>query len=161
MDIPQPIQNQKRVVIIGGGFAGLTLAKGLSSKYFQVVLLDRNNYHQFQPLLYQVATSGLEPSSISFPFRKIFQNRKNVFIRVAEVRKINSEQKYIETNIGDISYQYLVLANGAETNYFGNDLLERHAFSMKSVPEALLLRNTLLQQYEEALVTNNENERQS
>lgn len=161
MDIPLPIQNQKRVVIVGGGFAGLTLAKKLSSEYFQVVLLDRNNYHQFQPLLYQVATAGLEPSSISFPFRKIFQNRQNVFIRVAEVSKINSEQKYIETNIGNISYQYLVIANGAETNYYGNDLLQQHAYSMKSVPEALLLRNTLLQQYEAALITNNENERQS
>ena len=161
MDIPLPLQNQKRVVIIGGGFAGLTLAQRLSSKYFQVVLLDRYNYHQFQPLLYQVATSGLEPSSISFPFRKIFQNKKNVFIRVAEVIKINSEQNNIETNIGNISYQYLVIANGAETNYFGNDLLQQNAFSMKSVPEALLLRNTLLEQYEEALITNDENERQS
>lgn len=161
MDIPMPMQNQTRVVIVGGGFAGLTLAQKLSSKYFQVVLLDRNNYHQFQPLLYQVATAGLEPSSISFPFRKIFQKMKNVFIRVAEVRKINAEPKYLETSIGNISYQYLVLANGAETNYYGNDLLQQYAFSMKSVEEALLLRNTLLQQYEKALVTNNENERQS
>lgn len=161
MDIPLPTQDQKRVVIIGGGFAGLTLAKKLSSKYFQVVLLDRNNYHQFQPLFYQVATAGLEPSSISFPFRKIFQKKKNVFIRVTEVRKIHSEQKYLDTSIGNITYQYLVIANGAETNYFGNNILQQHAYSMKSVPEALLLRNTLLQQYEEALVTNNENERQS
>jgi NADH:ubiquinone reductase (H+-translocating) len=159
MEIPDRSCNQKRVVIVGAGFAGLTLAKKLSSKYFQVVLLDKNNYHQFQPLLYQVATAGLEPSSISFPLRKIFHDKKHVFIRVAEVATVNSEKNLITTSIGEFSYDYLVLANGGETNFFGMDDLRQNAFSMKSVSEALLLRNTLLQNYEQALVANSENEK--
>lgn len=159
MDIPDLTFNQKRVVIIGAGFAGLTLAKKLSSKYFQVVLLDKNNYHQFQPLLYQVATGGLEPSSISFPLRKIFQKKENVFIRIAEVLSVNTEQNSIATSIGDMDYDYLIIANGAETNYFGMEDLHQNAFSMKSVSEALLLRNTLLQNYEQALTCNSEEEK--
>ena len=158
MEIPD-IKNQKRVVIVGAGFAGLTLAKKLSSKYFQVVLLDKNNYHQFQPLLYQVATAGLEPSNISFPLRKIFQEKKNVFIRIAEVKSIEADKNVILTSVGPISYDYLVLANGAETNFFGMEDLQQNAFSMKSVSEALLLRNTLLQNYEQALTCNSDEER--
>lgn len=156
MELPDIEPSQKRVVIVGAGFAGLTLAKKLSSKYFQVVLLDKNNYHQFQPLLYQVATAGLEPSSISFPLRKIFQKRKNVFIRIAEVKSISAESNSIFTSIGEVSFDYLVLANGAETNYFGMEDLHQNAFSMKSVSEALLLRNTLLQNYEQAVNCNSE-----
>lgn len=159
MELPEKTSYQKRVVIVGAGFSGLTLAKKLSSKYFQVVLLDKNNYHQFQPLLYQVATAGLEPSSISFPLRKIFQKRKNVFIRIAEVRSVTTESNFVQTSIGDINYDYLVLASGAETNYFGMDDLHQNAFSMKSVSEALLLRNTLLQNYEQALTSKSEEER--
>lgn len=159
MEIPELSIKQKRVVIVGAGFAGLTLAKKLSPKYFQVVLLDKHNYHQFQPLLYQVATAGLEPSSISFPLRKIFQNRKDIFIRIAEVKSVNTENNSVQTSVGDISYDYLVLANGAETNYFGMDDLQQNAFSMKSVSEALLLRNTLLQNYEQALTSKSEEER--
>lgn len=109
MDIPNKHGIQKRVVIVGAGFAGLTLAKKLSSKYFQVILIDKNNYHQFQPLLYQVATSGLEPSSISFPLRKIFQHRQNVYIRIAEVIKIHPEQNRIETSVGDMDFDFLIL----------------------------------------------------
>ncbi|HTM92144.1 MAG TPA: NAD(P)/FAD-dependent oxidoreductase, partial [Flavisolibacter sp.] len=116
-------------------------------------------YHQFQPLLYQVATAGLEPSSISFPLRKIFQKRKNVFVRIAEVKSINAKNNSVQTSVGDINYDYLVLANGAETNYFGMDDLYQNAFSMKSVSEALLLRNTLLQNYEQALTSKSEEER--
>lgn len=152
MDLPELNNEQKRVVIVGAGFAGLKLAKSLSSKYFQVILLDRNNYHQFQPLLYQVATCGLEPSSISFPLRKIFQRKKNVFIRIAEVLGVDSEKQIVNTNIGEAKYDYLVLAYGATTNFFNNQQLQQNAFSMKSVPEALLLRNTLLQNYEMALI---------
>jgi NADH:ubiquinone reductase (H+-translocating) len=158
MEIPD-INNQKRVVIVGAGFAGLTLAKKLSSKYFQVVLIDKNNYHQFQPLLYQVATAGLEPSSISFPLRKIFQKKKNVFIRIAEVQSIEAGKNLISTSVGPIGYDYLVLAHGAETNFFGMEDLQQNAFSMKSVSEALLLRNTLLQNYEQALTCNSDEER--
>lgn len=159
MEIPDKPVHQKRVVIAGSGFAGLTLAKKLSPKHFQVVLLDKNNYHQFQPLLYQVATAGLEPSSISFPLRKIFQKRKNVFLRIAEVKSVNAEASTIATSAGDISYDYLVLANGATTNYFGMDDVQQHSFSMKSVSEALLLRNTLLQHYEQALTTDSKEEK--
>ena len=158
MDIPHKNSIQKRVVIVGAGFAGLTLAKKLSSKYFQVILIDKNNYHQFQPLLYQVATSGLEPSSISFPLRKIFQHYKNVYIRIAEVKNIHPEENFIETSIGNVDFDYLVLAQGAETNYFNNQSLQQNSFSMKSVAEALYLRNTLLQNFEQALISNSKNE---
>lgn len=144
--------NQKRIVIIGGGFGGLKLARELSDANYQVVLLDKNNYHQFQPLFYQVATAGLEPSAISFPFRKIFQNTKNIHIRIAEVLKINAEAQQISTNIGIINYDYLVLAIGTNTNFFGNTDLMKHASPMKSVSEALALRNTILKNYESALL---------
>jgi NADH dehydrogenase len=144
--------NQKRIVIIGGGFGGLKLARELSDANYQVVLLDKNNYHQFQPLFYQVATAGLEPSAISFPFRKIFQNTKNIHIRIAEVLKINAEAQQISTNIGIINYDYLVLAIGTNTNFFGNADLMKHASPMKSVSEALALRNTILKNYESALL---------
>lgn len=159
MEIPAKEKNQKRIVIVGAGFAGLTLAKRLSAKHFQIVLLDKNNYHQFQPLLYQVAMAGLEPSSISFPLRKIFQHKKHVCIRIAEVLRIAPQNKEVETSIGNISYDYLVLANGATTNFFGMKSVEQHAFSMKSVSEALLLRNTLLQNYEKAVNTADEKEK--
>ncbi len=152
---------RKRVVIVGAGFAGLTLARKLSPLYFEVVLIDKNNYHQFQPLLYQVATAGLEPSSISFPLRKIFQNKSNIYIRIAEVKRIHPDRSVIETSIGTMMYDYLVLASGAETNFFGNRPLQQNSYSMKSVSDALLIRNSLLQNYEQALVSSDENERES
>src|SRR5665647_1103685 len=161
MDTPYKYDFKKRVVIIGAGFAGLTLAKKISSKYFQVVLIDKNNYHQFQPLLYQVATSGLEPSSISFPLRKIFQQKRNIIIRMTEVTAVSPETKTVHTGIGDIQYDYLILAQGATTNYFNNNRLQKNAYSMKSVSEALLLRNTLLQNYELALNAENKEQRSS
>lgn len=151
MTIPRANSRQKRVVIVGAGFAGLTLAKKLSGKNFQVVLLDKNNYHQFQPLLYQVASCGLEPSSISFPLRKIFQRKKHIIIRVTDVLSVSPETNTVHTGVGAITYDYLVMAQGAVTNYFNNERLQLHAYSMKSVSEALLLRNTLLQNYEQAL----------
>ncbi|MBD80923.1 MAG: FAD-dependent oxidoreductase [Crocinitomicaceae bacterium] len=156
-----PEKRGKRVVIIGAGFAGLKLARSLSEKHFQVVLLDKNNYHQFQPLFYQVATSGLEPSSISFPIRKILQHKKHVHFRVAELQKVRWEEKTIETSIGEMGYDYLVLALGANTNFFGNQNIERHAISMKSVSEALLLRNRILENYERALNTSHGMEQES
>lgn len=159
MELPHLQHQQKRVVIAGAGFAGIRLAKKLSSKYFQVILLDKYNYHQFQPLLYQVATSGLEPSSISFPLRKIFQSYANVFMRNTEVLSVDASAKMVTTSAGTIPYDYLVLAYGATTNYFGNANLQQHAFSMKSVAEALLLRNTLLKQLEEALTVATDAER--
>ncbi|MCE9539922.1 MAG: FAD-dependent oxidoreductase, partial [Bacteroidetes bacterium] len=145
--------NQKRIVIIGGGFGGFKLAQELSKVDYQIVLIDKNNYHQFQPLLYQVATSGLEPSAISFPLRKIFQKTKNIHIRIAEVTHIIANKNQINTNIGMINYDYLVIAIGTDTNYFGNSKLMEKAMPMKSVAEALTLRNTILQNYENALTT--------
>lgn len=159
MKIPSQQPYQKRVVIVGAGFAGLTLARKLDGHYFQVVLLDRNNYHQFQPLLYQVATAGLEPSSISFPLRKVFQRKKHIVIRMTEVQSVDPIQRKLQTGLGELQYDYLVLAQGATTNYFNLAQLQQHAYSMKSVSEALLLRNTLLQHYEQALNITNPQER--
>ena len=159
MEIPGKLSTQQRVVIVGAGFAGLTLAKKLSPAYFQVILIDKNNYHQFQPLLYQVATAGVEPNSISFPLRKVLQKKKNVFIRIAEVIAVHPGDKKISTSTGELDYDFLVLAHGAATNYFGMPDIAQNAFSMKSVSEALLLRNTLLQNYEQALITGNKKEK--
>jgi NADH dehydrogenase len=155
-----PETNQKRIVIIGGGFGGLKLARKLSNTNYQVILIDKNNYHQFQPLFYQVATAGLEPSSISFPFRKIFQKSANVLIRVAEIIRIVPEKNQLESNIGIINYDYLVIAIGADTNFFGNKQIMQHAIPMKSVSEALTLRNTILQNYEDAVLVDDDAERQ-
>ncbi|MGZ4042604.1 MAG: NAD(P)/FAD-dependent oxidoreductase [Bacteroidia bacterium] len=143
----------KKLVIIGAGFAGLRLAKALKNKNLEIWLIDKNNYHQFPPLLYQVATSGLEPSSISFPIRKIFQSKKNVHIRCTEVNSIDTQTKTVATSIGSLSFDYLVIATGATTNFFGNNIIEKNALPMKSVSEALYVRNRILENFEEALIT--------
>ncbi len=161
MDWPDLKPDQKRVVIIGAGFAGLSLARKLTPTRFQVIFLDKNNYHQSQPLLYQLVTGGLDPGSISFPLRKIFRKQENVYIRVAEVLSVHEPSKTIDTSIGDISYDYLVLAQGSITNYFDNRQLQENAYSMKSVSEALLLRNTLLQNYEKAIIAEDEGTREA
>lgn len=153
-----PDTDLPRVVIVGGGFAGINLAKALKKAPVQVVLLDRNNYHLFQPLLYQVATAGLEPDSIAFPLRGIFKRQKNFVFRMAEVKHINREQNILETNIGDIRYNYLVLATGSNTNFFGNKMIEEHAIGMKSLIEAVQIRNYVLKQFEESLLLKNEAE---
>jgi len=156
-----PKTNQKRVVIVGAGFGGLELAQKLADNSdFQVVLIDKNNYHQFQPLFYQVAMAGLEPSSISFPLRKVFQNYKNVSVRVTEVTKLNYAEKSIETKIGVIEFDYLVLAMGTSTNFFGMQNIIDNAMPMKSVSEALALRNQILQNFEDALTADTLEEKQ-
>ncbi len=147
-----PETDKKRVVIVGSGFAGLKLVRGLLGKNFQIVLLDKNNFHQFQPLLYQVATAGLEPSAISFPLRKILQKEKHVHFRIAEVKEVLPEAKEIETDIGNLKYDYLVLAMGANTNFFGQENIERSSLSMKSAADAILIRNTILENFELALL---------
>ncbi len=154
--------NTMKVVIIGGGFGGLRLARKLSNKAgFDVLLIDKFNYHQFQPLFYQVATAGLDASNISFPLRKVFQNSKNVQFRMAEVIAIVSTQHKIETTIGDIEYDQLIIATGADTNFFGNQQLKDNAFPMKSTVEALQLRHRLIHNFEDALVAKSETELQS
>lgn len=155
-----PISQHKRVVIVGGGFGGLKLAHDILNADYQVVLIDRNNYHQFQPLLYQVATAGLEPSSIAFPFRKIFQKKEEFHFRLTEVIKIDPVQKFVETAIGNISFDYLIIATGADTNFFGNQQIAQNSMPMKSVSEALLLRNTFFQRMEDALNSTIDEERE-
>ena len=156
-----PVSNQKRVVIIGAGFAGLNIAEKLSGKNVQVVLIDKNNYHQFPPLFYQVATAGLEPSSISFPLRKVFQHKANVHIRITNVKSVNSLQNEVLTDLGSINYDFLIVATGTDTNFFGNKDIENFAIPMKSVSEALFLRNRILTNFESALSCSTEEERLS
>jgi len=160
MSFNLPKTEKKRVVIVGGGFGGLKLANKLRGSNFQVVLIDRNNYHQFPPLIYQVASAGIEPSSISFPFRKLFQRRKDFFFRMAEVRSIFPEHHIIQTSIGKVRYDYLVLASGTTTNFYGNKHVEEEAMPMKNVSEAMGLRNALLENFERALTCATEVERQ-
>lgn len=149
----------KRVVIVGGGFGGLKLANALRNSGMQVVLVDKNNYHQFPPLIYQVASSGLEPSSISFPFRKIFKKRKNFYFRMAEARSIFPEKKILQTSIGKVEYDYLVFAAGTTTNFFGNKHLEDEAMPMKTLSEAMGLRNALLSNLERSITCATDQER--
>lgn len=143
--------DKKRVVIIGGGFAGLELARKLNKKQYQVILIDKNNYYQFQPLFYQVATGGLEPSSISYPHRKSFQKQEGVYFRMCEAKRVDAEKSIVDTTIGNIEYDYLVVATGCDTNYFGNETLKESTFALKSVSESLLMRNRILLSLEEAV----------
>ncbi|MBK8387904.1 MAG: NAD(P)/FAD-dependent oxidoreductase [Saprospiraceae bacterium] len=155
-----PETRKKRVVILGAGFGGLTVAKKLDQKKHQIVIIDRNNYHQFQPLFYQVAMAGLEPSSISFPLRKAFQNKKDVVIRVAEVISVDPIQKKVETSEGECTYDVLILALGATTNFYGNEQFAKHTYGLKSISEALQLRNDLFKDLESAILERDYEKRQ-
>ena len=139
---------RKKIIVIGGGFAGIQLARRLDKNLFEVLLIDKINHHQFQPLFYQVATSQIEPSNISFPFRHIFKNKSNVLIRLAEVTQISPVQNKISTTIGDFDYDYLVIAIGCKTNFFGNNKICRHSFTLKSTYDAIKIRNHILQTFE-------------
>ncbi|HWD87579.1 MAG TPA: NAD(P)/FAD-dependent oxidoreductase [Mucilaginibacter sp.] len=149
-----------RVVIIGGGFGGLQVAKALAGKPVDVLMLDKHNYHAFQPLLYQVATGSLEAESIAFSLRKNFDNQKNFKFRIAEVTRVVPEKHIVETMIGNIEYDYLVIATGSTTNFFGNKDVEYNAMPMKSIPEALNLRYLILQNLEEAVLKSTKEERE-
>lgn len=155
-----PETNQKRIVIIGGGFAGISLAETLAKSNYQVVIIDKNNYHQFQPLFYQVATAGIEPSAILFPLRKLFHRHANLFLRITQVTSIDPQRKLVETQSGSCRYDYLVIAAGAQTSYFGLKNIEAGAFPMKSVTEALTLRNSILNHLENALLERDETVKQ-
>jgi NADH dehydrogenase len=154
MNIPH--SDKKRVVIIGGGFAGLSIAKKLRNKNLQVVLLDKHNYHTFQPLLYQVATGGLEAGSIAYPIRKVIQEYKDFYFRLTSVKEIDTPNQKIISEIGDLHYDYLVIATGSKTNYFGNKEIERNSMSMKTIPQSLNIRSLILENFEQAVLTTNE-----
>lgn len=153
------MNQQKKVIIIGGGFAGLNVAKNLGNSNLDVTLIDRNNYHTFQPLLYQVATGGLEPDSIAYPIRRILRKYKNVKFRMAEVKQINTEQSTISTSIGEMPYDYLVIATGSMNNYFNFEPIKEQLFSLKSVTDALNIRSYLMQNLEKVLTNINSTEK--
>tara|TARA_R110002126_G_scaffold42501_2_gene122617 strand:+ start:2490 stop:3794 length:1305 start_codon:yes stop_codon:yes gene_type:complete len=151
MNIPQ--SKNPRIVIIGGGFAGIALAKQLKNKNVQVVLLDQHNYHNFQPLLYQVATGGLEAGSIAYPIRKVIQEYDDFYFRLTSVQEIDTTNKKIIAEIGELTYDFLVIATGSKTNFFGNKEIKRHSMSMKTIPQALNIRSFILENFEQAVLT--------
>jgi len=151
---------KSKVIVVGGGFAGIQLIQNLREDFFDVLLIDKLNHHQFQPLFYQVATSQIEPSNISFPLRHIFKKKKNVQVRLAQVLNIVVDHNYINTTIGGFHYDILVIAIGCKTNFFGNEILAKHAFTLKTTYEAIAIRNHILQTFE-SIISANETERES
>ena len=154
-----PTSKNPRVVIIGGGFAGIAISKKLRNKNVQVVLIDKHNYHTFQPLLYQVATGGLEAGSIAYPIRKVIQEFKDFYFRMTSVKEIDTKHHKIITEIGDLHYDYLVIATGSKTNYFGNKEIERNSMSMKTIPQSLNIRSLILENFEQAVLIRNQADR--
>lgn len=154
-----PTSKYPRIVIIGGGFAGIALSKKLRNKNVQVILIDKHNYHTFQPLLYQVATGGLEAGSIAYPIRKVIQEYKDFYFRLTSVKEIDTKHQKIITEIGDLHYDYLVIASGSKTNYFGNKEIERNSMSMKTIPQSLNIRSLILENFEQAVLTKNQADR--
>ncbi|MDT7830004.1 NAD(P)/FAD-dependent oxidoreductase [Pricia sp. S334] len=154
-----PKSSLPRIVIVGGGFGGIALGQALKGKEMQVVLLDKNNYHTFQPLLYQVSTGGLEPDSIAYPLRKVLQGYPDFYFRLAEVLRVKPASKLVCTDIGELAYDYLVIGTGSETNFFGNDEIEQNSMGMKTIPQSLDLRSLILENFEQALLTDNLHER--
>ncbi len=153
-----PKNGKKRIIIIGAGFAGLKLARRLAKSPYQVVMIDKRNFHQFQPLFYQVATSGLEPSNISFPVRKVFHQHPNLHFRNTELLEVFPKEKKILTKAGELTYDKLVIATGVDTNYFGNQNIEKYSISMKSTAQAINLRNRILESFEAAILTDDRKE---
>jgi len=154
------ITGKKTVIVVGGGFAGIQFIKALDEKKFNVLLIDKINHHQFQPLFYQVATSQLEPSSISFPLRNIFKKKTNVQIRLATVLSIDKTKNIIGTSIGDFAYNYLVIAIGCTTNFFGNEIIKENSLTLKSTYDAITIRNHILQTFE-TIISAREDEKES
>lgn len=148
-----------RIVILGAGFAGVALAKQLRDRRAQVVLIDKNNFHNFQPLLYQVATGGLEAGSIAYPVRKIIHDHPNFFFRLGRVSEIDTKTKRLILDIGEITYDYLVIATGSKTNFFGNKDIERNSMQMKTISQALNIRSLILENFEQAVLVNEESDR--
>ena len=160
MDLKIPPTEQKRIVIIGGGFGGIEIAKKLKNQNLQIVLIDKHNYHTFQPLLYQVATGGLEPGSIAYPLRKFMQDIPNGLFRMAEVKSIDTSLQKINTDIGDLHFDFLVIATGSMTNFFNfPEEVSSKMMQMKDISQALDLRSFILENFEEALLTSDENKK--
>lgn len=157
MNIPN--SNKPRIVIIGGGFAGIALSKKLKNKNCQVVLIDKHNYHTFQPLLYQVATGGLEAGSIAYPLRKVIQEYNDFYFRLTSVKEIDTVHQKIISEIGDLHYDYLVIATGSKTNFFGNKEIERNAMQMKTIPQSLNIRSLILENFEQAVLNTDQAEK--
>ncbi len=160
MSVHIPDTNLPRIIVIGGGFGGIEFCKRLDTNRYQLVLIDRYNFHTFQPLLYQVATAGLEPSSIAGPLRKLFENKKNFYFRMGEVTRIHPEKDCIRTSLGEIRYNHLVIASGTKTSFFGHDENFKEVFPLKNLPHSLNLRNSVLRNLEEALLVDDSKERQ-
>lgn len=154
-----PSTGKPRIIVIGGGFAGISFLKNMRKANVQTVLFDRHNYHTFQPLLYQVSTAGLEPDSIAYPLRKVFRKNNDFHFRLAEVESIDAQTNQIHTSIGSLSFDYLVLATGTRTNFFGNTNIEAYSMPMKTIPQALNLRSLILQNIEKADISTDPNER--
>ncbi len=155
-----PSNGKKKVVVIGGGFAGVQFVRNIDKRYYDVLLIDRLNHHQFQPLFYQVATSQIEPSSISFPLRHIFSNNESTQIRLAEVQRIIPSENKIVTTIGNIDYDVLVIASGCKTNFFNNQSIEENAFTLKTTYDAIDIRNHIIMVFEKALSATPEEKKQ-
>mgnify|MGYP001019754844 FL=1 len=145
-------QKRQRIIIIGGGFAGISLVRKLKNSPYEIILLDKHNHHNFQPLLYQVATCGLSAVSIATPFRRLFRGYRNFTFYLAEVTEIKPEARAVVTTIGEFTYDYLVIATGSESNYFGNDGFRKNSLEMKTLDDAISIRNTLLEQFEKAVI---------
>ena len=139
---------RKQIIIIGAGFGGLTMAKALRNKKVDVLLIDQNNYHNFQPLMYQVATGGLEPYSIAYPVRRIFRKCRNVTFRMAKVDSVDIDKNQINTTIGNLSYDYLVIATGSKNNFYDFENKKDILFPLKSIPDALNMRSFIFQNLE-------------
>lgn len=154
------VTQRKKIIVVGGGFAGIEFIKKVDTRLFDVLLIDKINHHQFQPLFYQVATSQLEPASISFPFRNIFKRKKNVQIRLAEVLTIDASRQEINTTVGLFTYDYLLIAAGCKTNFFGNAQIEQHALTLKTTYEAIAIRNHILLTFEK-IISASEAEKES
>ena len=158
MDIFSKKNDSKRIVIIGAGFGGIEIVKGINALEYEVLLIDKHNYFTFQPLLYQVATGGLEPDSVAYPIRKIISKKHNVVFRMAEVIEIQTQIKQIQTNIGLLPYDILILACGAKTNFFGMEQTMENALSLKTITDSLNMRSFILQNFEAALLSSDKEE---